>query len=134
MGRIEFALRSIAPEQEDDDLNALEGTMLADATDGQEGSLLGAGVIAVEAQEELVEIVRDSYTLEKELFYKGAKGILGATGGGGVAVATAPARATAGGGQPAKGGNQAAPAGQTSGKYAIRIIRGVSTQTVRLKK
>lgn len=134
MGRIEFALRSIAPEQQDDDPDGLGGTLLADASDGLEGGgLLGAGLIAAEEQEEIVEIKQDSYTVDLELYYKrdpkkrGLRGL--ASGLAGVAGV---ASAVGGGGKSSKGA--AAPAGQTSGKYAIRIVRGVTTQTIKLKK
>ncbi len=141
LGRIEFSLRSIAPEEEDGDPDGLGGVLLADATDGQdEESLLGRGLIAEEAEEELVEIVRDSYTLDKELFYKATRRGRPASGGGiagdasGISV-TQPIPSIGGApGGGGKGGNLAAPAGQTTGKYAVVIVRGVKTQTIRLKK
>lgn len=144
MGRIEFSLRSIIRSDEDDDPDGLAGTLLADASFGLEGgSLLGGGLFAEGEGEDIVEIKKDSYTTSAELYYKtdpkkrglGGLGVLGRLGAAATGLIDGAGKALGGAAPaPKKGGGTTAPAGQTSGKYTIRIVRGVETQTIKLKK
>lgn len=141
IGRIEFSLRSIIRSDEDDDPDGLAGTLLADASFGLEGgSLLGGGLIAEGEGEDIVEIKKDSYTTDAELYYKRdpkkrGLGVLGRLGAAATGLIDGAGKALGGAGPaPKRGGGAAAPAGQTSGKYSIRIVRGVETQTIKLKK
>ncbi|MCK4866498.1 MAG: Flp pilus assembly protein CpaB, partial [Alphaproteobacteria bacterium] len=80
MGGIEFTLRSIVPETDNDSIleGGLDGGLLAQVglgrSDGIEaGALLGSELLAVAREKEIKEIARDSWTVQKDLLF-GRKG------------------------------------------------------------
>jgi pilus assembly protein CpaB len=141
MGGIEFTLRSIVPETDNDSIleGDLEGGLLAQVglgrSDGVErGALLGPELLAVAREKEIKEVARDSWTVETDLLF----GRKGNTRGdrGPLEGSTTPSptpKPVANRGKPgAPGTNNVLPAGSSGVK--ISIVRGTATQTIRVKK
>ena len=134
MGGIEFTLRSIVPEKDNENIldGDLQSGLLAriglSRSDGVEkGALLGPEFLAAAREKEIKEIARDSWTVEKHLLF--GRGKPTGRSNNPVASRTPPPRTTAP--SKPKPGNTL-PAGGKSQK--ISIVRGTSTQTVRVKK
>ena len=139
MGGIEFTLRSIVPETDND--NVLEdesGSLLATVglarSDGiEKGALLGPELLAVAKETEIKEVIRDSWTLEKDLLYGGKGNKRNADGREGageiVPVANGPGPGNKAGTTPAE---NVLPAGKSG--VPISIVRGVTAQTIRVAK
>ena len=141
MGGIEFTLRSIVPEVDKDNIleGDLEGGLLAAVglgrSDGTEkGALLGPELLAVATEKEIKEVARDSWTIENDLLF-GNRGTKKIRDGQVVSEQAPTPTPRAGTGTKKKGGtapvNNTLPAPKG---IPISIVRGVSTQTVKVKK
>ena len=113
LGMINFALRSIAPE--DDTTESGSGSLLmASAGDGLEpGTLLGSALLGTSSVSEITDIELDTYTLTSELYFNGKP------------RKKLPTRGSGGG-----GGGQASGDG---GSAKINIFRGATAQSVSVK-
>ena len=140
MGGIEFTLRSIVPETDNDNIleGGLDGGLLAQVglgrSDGIEaGALLGSELLAVAREKEIKEIARDSWTVQSQLLFgKGKPAGRGKDTGAGQA-SPQPTPVSAGKAKPgAPAATNVLPAGAKGVK--ISIVRGTQTQTVRVKK
>lgn len=136
-GGIEFTLRSIVPEEDDDSiLQDEDGGLLAQVglgrSDGVEkGALLGPELLAVAKEKEIKEIARDSWTVESDLLFgrksttRDSRGLQDVSASRGpVPVSAAPKKPVA--------SNNILPVGSSAVK--INIVRGTATQTVKVKK
>jgi pilus assembly protein CpaB len=133
MGTLEFVLRSIAPDKnEEKGLDGADDGLLTVAMgEGtQAGTLIGREIIRATREEEVVEITKDSYTLERDLLFgvRSNRGnrtpqpapVQAASGGGGTAA-----------GRKTKTSGNVIPVSGSSTK--ISIVRGTQTQLVKVK-
>lgn len=123
LGRIDFTLRSVAPEEDDkkDADDELGGGLLLVSETG--GGLLGSDLIAIAQEQDVQDIMKDSYTLPSELLFNlRAKPRQEA--------APPPPRRSAGGSGASSGAVRQV---STSSKSKISIVRGTQSQTVTVK-
>lgn len=123
LGKIDFTLRSVAPEEDkkdaDDELGG--GLLLVSET---EGGLLGSDLIAIATEQDVPDIMKDSYTLPSELLFNlKAKPRQ--------EVEQPPRRAARGSGTGSGGGTVRQTT--SSSKSRISIVRGTQSQTVTVK-
>ena len=136
MGGIEFTLRSIVPEESEDNIfeGDLDGGLLARVglgrSDGiEKGALLGSELLAVATEKESKEVTRDSWTTENDLLFGRKTG--GRTNrpleGSPTPVPVSGAKKKPS--TPSVSNVIPAPKG-----VKISIVRGTATQTIRVKK
>lgn len=133
LGKLDFTLRSVAPEEdgkelEDDELS--DGLLLASGPDGlAAGGLLDSELLTVSLdEEEQPDILKDSYTLPAELLFN-----LRAKPRQQVQQ---PRRASSRGSGSGGGGGGATVRRTSTGSSTtkVSIVRGTQTQTVTVKK
>ncbi len=121
MGSLEFVLRSIAPDK--DERRQLaggeDGLLQVSMSDGtQAGALIGSDLLAVTAENERVDIARDSWTVERDLLYGGKQPKR-------IVVKPPKPRST--------GGSSRSGTTGGSGRVKIEIVRGTSVQAIKIK-
>lgn len=127
MGSLEFVLRSIAPDKEEEKLLASgeDGLLQVSMNDGtQAGALIGRDLLAVSQEDKREDISRDSWTIEPDLLYGGKKPPRV------VATPTIP-RVAAGGSRGSGGSRKTVSTG--SSRVRITIVRGTKAQSVKVK-
>jgi pilus assembly protein CpaB len=138
MGGIEFTLRSIVPEEDNDSIleGDVDGGLLAQVglgrSDGTEkGALLGADLLAVATEKESKEVSRDSWTVENDLLF-GRK-----TGGRTnrpLEGSPPPGPTPVSGARKKSGAPSISNIIPTAKGAKINIVRGTATQTITVKK
>lgn len=125
-GKLEFVLRSIAPEKKKEIGSEFGETMLVAEGGIEGGTLLAGGQIAEDKDKDEKYLELDSYTVRADLLYN-PKGRPGRT--------TARQITSSGSGKSGSGKSGAgkAPA-VVSSKARIEIVRGVTSTTVKVKK
>lgn len=129
LGSLEFVLRSIAPDEEEQKRlqGAEDGLLQVSMSDGtQGGALIGADILAVSEEDKEEEITRDSWTQEPELLFGGKPRKQ-------VAPVAQPRVTTVGTGR-GSGSRGARVSAGGSGGARITIVRGTQAQAVKLKK
>lgn len=124
MGSLEFVLRSIAPDKEEQKRLAgtEDGLLQVSMGDGtQAGALIGRDLLAVSREDEREDISRDSWTVERDLLFGGKKPKK-------IVVAPPKPRTTAS----SSGGNRTGAA-SGSRRVRIEIVRGTQVQAIKIK-
>ncbi|MDH3512116.1 MAG: Flp pilus assembly protein CpaB [Gammaproteobacteria bacterium] len=121
MGSLEFVLRSIAPDKEEQKQLASneDGLLQVSMSDGtQAGALIGADLLAVSKDDEKEEISRDSWTVERDLLFGGKKPKK-------TVIAPPPQPRT----------TASSRTGTTSGSSRVKIdiVRGTKVQAIKIK-
>lgn len=124
MGSLEFVLRSIAPDK--DEQKRLAGTedglLQVSMSDGtQAGALIGSDLLAVSREDEKEEISRDSWTVERDLLFGGKKP---------TRVAIVPPKPTRTG---TSSGTRSRATTSGSSRVRIDIVRGTKVQAIKVK-
>ena len=126
MGSLEFVLRSIAPDKEEQKRLAgtEDGLLQVSMSDGtQAGALIGADLLAVSREDEKEDISRDSWTVERDLLFGGKKPMR-------IVVTPPKPRGTSGS---SSSGTKRATASSGSSRVRIDIVRGTKVQAVNVK-
>ncbi|UCH73432.1 MAG: Flp pilus assembly protein CpaB [Rhodospirillales bacterium] len=126
MGSLEFVLRSIAPDKDEQKRMASteDGLLQVSMSDGtQAGALIGSDLLAVSQDDEKEEISRDSWTVERDLLFGGKKPRQ--------LVLPQPTRPRTGSGGSGKKKTVATSGG--SSRSRIVIVRGTKSQSVNVK-
>ncbi len=124
MGSLEFVLRSIAPDKEEQKLlaSAGDGLLQVSMTDGtQAGSLIGADLLAVSRESTREDITRDSWTVERDLLFGGKKPKK-------LLVAPPPPTTRTTG-----SGTRRAATTSGSSRVRIEVVRGTKVQAIKVK-
>ena len=124
MGSLEFVLRSIAPDKEEQRLLAgtEDGLLQVSMSDGtQAGALIGADLLAVSREDEKEDISRDSWTVERDLLFGGKKP---------PKIVVAPPKPQTTG---SSSGGSRSSAASGSSRVRIDIVRGTKVQAIKVK-
>jgi pilus assembly protein CpaB len=129
MGSLEFVLRSIAPDKEEEKHlasteDALLQVSMGDGT--QAGALIGSDLLAVSQDDEKEDISRDSWTVERDLLFGGKKPR---------SLVITPQRQPTRRGSAGSGGSGSKRATTVSGssRVKIEIVRGTKVQAIKVK-
>ena len=128
LGSLEFVLRSIAPDKEEQkrQQGAEDGLLQVSMSDGtQSGALIGADILAVSKDDEEAEVTRDRWTLPPELYFGGKPKNT-------VAPVAKPRTTSVGTGR-GSGGSGSGVSGGGSRGARITIVRGTQAQAIKLK-
>jgi pilus assembly protein CpaB len=124
MGSLEFVLRSIAPDKEEQKRLAgtEDGLLQVSMSDGtQAGALIGADLLAVSREDEKEDISRDSWTVERDLLFGGKRPKK--------LVVVPPKPRTTG----SRSGGSRTGATSGSSRVRIEIVRGTQVQAIKIK-